>query len=68
VTELLSAVLDHPIHEIAILAGLFCVSVVAVGFSVELIFRGLSLLVKTMHIKKIGVTGIECSEPTRRGK
>ena len=66
--NLLAAILSRPILEIAILAGLFCAVVVAVGFAAYLVFHGLAALVKTMHIKKIGVTGIECAEPNQRGK
>ena len=51
----LSALLSRPILEIAELVGIALVVFLAVGF---FILR----LIKALHIKKIGVTGIECGE------
>jgi drug/metabolite transporter (DMT)-like permease len=64
VTAILVALLKRPLWEIAGIVGLLVVIIVAIGFAVYLIFRGLAYL----HIKKIGVTGIECAadEPKRR--
>lgn len=51
----LSALLSRPILEIAELVGIALVVFSAVGF---FILR----LIKAIHIKKIGVTGIDCGE------
>lgn len=56
-TALLVALLKRPFLEIAGLVGLLVVIIIAIGLAVYLIFRGLAYL----HIKKIGVTGIECA-------
>lgn len=60
-TAVLLALLKRPILEVAILAGLMALEIVAVGFALYLVSRGLAYL----RIKKIGVSGIEC-ETTKR--
>lgn len=63
--DALSVVLTKPFLEITGLVGLLVVLIVAIGFAVYVAFRGLAYL----HIKKIGVTGIECeieSKPKRK--
>ena len=59
--DALAVLLSRPIPDIAALVGLLVVVILAVGFAVYLVFRGMAYL----HIKKIGVTGIECETDAR---
>jgi len=60
--DILAAVLKRPLLEIAGIVGLFILVIVAAGFAVYLVFRGMAYL----HIKKIGVSGIELDTEPRR--
>jgi len=51
--DIIAAILKRPMIEIAEIVGLVILIISAIGFFVFLI-------IKTLHIKKIGVTGIEC--------
>ena len=51
--EIIAAILKRPMIEIAELAGMVLVIISALGFFIVRILMAL-------HIKKIGVTGIEC--------
>lgn len=55
-TAVLLALMKRPLSEIAAIFGLVTLVIVAVGFSLYLVAKGLS----SLRIKKIGVTGIEC--------
>ena len=59
-TAVLLTLLKRPLLEIAAIFGMTLLSVVAVGFSLYLIAKGLAKILTALHIKKIGVTGIEC--------
>lgn len=64
--EILSALIKRPILEIAELAGIFILVILALGFSAFKILRGVSILLSALRIKKIGVSGIEFDR-TKKG-
>ena len=64
--EVLAALLKRPILEIAELAGIAIMVILALGFSAFLVLRGVSALLSALHIRKIGVPGIEFDR-TKKG-
>lgn len=56
---MIESILARPILEIAELAGIF---LIILAVAVFLVIR----IIKALHIRKIGVAGIECGEVPKR--
>jgi len=57
-SQIIVALLKLPILELAELAGILIICLASIGGFFCLICKGLSLL----HIKKVSLTGVECSD------
>jgi hypothetical protein len=65
--SILFEILKRPIGDIAIIFGCLACLLTLVGTIVFVILRAVANLFGKLHIKKIGIGGIECNpEPKRR--
>ena len=65
--EVLLALLRRQLLEIVVIMGMVILVFVAAIIFVVILFRSIGALFERLHVKKIGVGGIECA-PDPRGK
>jgi|GEM_PF-4140893 len=63
---ILAAILRRPILEIAAIVGMTILVLVAAALFLVILFRAIGALLERLHIKKIGVGGIECSPDLKK--
>lgn len=66
--QILSELMKRPIGDIAIVFGCVISTVMIVGTFVVLILRSIANLFGKLHIKKLGIGGIECDPEKPKSK
>jgi UPF0716 family protein affecting phage T7 exclusion len=62
----LLALLRRPVIEIAAIVGMALLLLAAAAVFIVILFRSIGALLERLHIKKIGVGGIECAPDAKR--
>jgi len=65
-SPILAAILRRPILEIAAIVGMVILVLVAAALFLVVLFRAIGALLERLHIKKIGVGGIECDPALKK--